>query len=235
MKELVISLDYLNKITNDSSKEEIIEIASNAFSNCRFCLEAAAILFNTMDDEKEKEAFLSDAINNVEIAIRDENMNDKFVFRSLIRGYIEIGCFYISLGKINKAIESLERAKAIDINNEFSLENRLISLYAYIEDKKNVERIYENSIDKDNFTRLKINLAYLVYLYKSNRYDELLKVLIDIEKENSSLIEILIGGINENTPQSEEIKQALTVLKNNAYLLNSCPELIKYIKGVYND
>lgn len=232
MLKLLESLELLNKINQDSDIKEIYEVASKAFNNCNLCLEAAAILSKTIINEQEKIDFLLNAVKNAQKEIEINNINDIDVLHSLLRGYFEIGCLYLEYGKYKQAVHYYELVKEFDKGNDFQIGFRLISLYAYFEDIK-VEALYkELSITEDNFSLLKCDLPFLVYLYKQNRYDEFYKLLIKINNENKSLLDVLKGNTNEETL---EVKQALMVLKNNSYLINSCPNLIQFIKEIVHD
>lgn len=223
------SLELLDKINQDSSIEEIKEIALKAFDNCNLCLEAATVISKTINNEKDKVDFLLNAVNNVEKEIESKNINDVDVLHSLLRGYFELGCLFLEYGKYEKAIYYFELVKKFDKGNDFQVEYRLIGLYAYLEDHR-IEELYKELVKtEDNYSLLKSDLPYLVYLYKQNRYNEFFVLLTKINNENKLIIEILKGNIKEETL---EAKQALMVLKNNSYVINSCPSLIGFINDI---
>lgn len=230
MKKLLESLELLNTINEKTEKAEIMKIASKAFSNCPLCLEAAAIMSKLMDDENERENFLIEAIDNALKEIQNKNIDDGDVLSSLLRGYFELGCFYFEYGKYLKAAHYYELLRTLDRNDMFKVSYRLISLYAYFEDKK-IEALYKELISDDAYNGLKIDVPYLVYKYKQSEYEKVKELIKKIDKENKQFIKILNNEVNQ---EDEECKNALTVLRNNSFLINSCPYLIDYLRSHYD-
>jgi len=213
------NIDY----TKDPSivKKELLDV----INSCSMCLEAHYLLSRIESNIDEKERILLEAIQTGSYYIMEHP--EEPGYQTLIkRGKIELGTLCQELGKYKKAIEVFE--EIIDEEDEHLVRYHLMSLYSLIEDDKCI-KLYESYKDKDNLN-IRLRVPYLVYLYKINYKEEFNKIFNEININNNYLFKVLKGEIKEEDNKVDPIlDEALKVLRNNAFLINSCPTFISYI------
>ena len=230
MIKLQESLNILDTLKDCKSKQEVIEVSKHAFETCLYCLEAACIIFKLEDDEYLKENFLINAIADVE---KDkEALKEEDVLHSLKRGYFELAKYYLDHGKYLKARDYFIRLEVIDIDDYFKSKYYLFSIACFLEeDIKEEYELLSNTSKKEDL--LKLYLPYALYLYKMSDFEGLNIILDKISTINEKMIKILKNEISEEE-KDEDIDEALKVIKNNAYIINSCPHFLEYLKRSYD-
>jgi len=222
------ALTLLEKI--DYSKDPLLvkKEIEKIISDCPLCLEAHYLLSRFEQNIEGKEKILLNALELGRKALK-ENPDIEGLNTLINRGIIELGILYQELGKYKLAIKEFE--SIIDEEDEHLTRYHLMSLYSLIEDNK-CEQLYNKYKDKDN-NNIRLRLPYLVYLYKTNNINEFKKIFNEININNNYLFKVLKDEIKEEDNKSDPVlDEALKVLRNNAFLINSCPSIISYISSM---
>ncbi len=125
--------------------------------------------------------WLSDAEKFCLLAISQDKVS--------LKAYKSIGKIYTELGQIDKAIEFLKKAEAINYRDVGVL-SALAAAHTFKGDFKTAEKIYLDSLER-NPKEWVIYDGYGYFLYKNGRYDEAIKIykeIINIVPDNFSVL-----------------------------------------------
>ncbi|GEM_PF-5933425 len=232
MNGLLESLELLNNISDFNNVNEVKEIALKAFSNCPLCLEAASIYAKTLTSEEDKFTFLKKAVDDAQKDIEESDTVDANTMYSLMRGYFEYGVMAYSFGKYKESLFYFERLKEMDEKDDYKAGYRLLSLYAYFELNEKFDELYSQlCADTDDYSKLKRDFPKMLIAYKANDFETVKKTIKDIKEDNPYILKIMKEEISEDV-ENMEIKESLTVLRNNAFIINGCMNIIAYIRGL---
>lgn len=222
MEKLNKAYEILDSIAQNADQDTIKKISQEAFDISKSCIEAAIVLSKLEDNFTLKESFLVDSLSHIidELTINSEGR----LILNLNRARYELGNLYYEYGMFSKAktlYENLEQDK----NNNYHVEYKLMSIYAFFEDE-NIDSYYKKHIANASIVDfVRISFPYLIYEYKKARFSKVIEIFNEIKFRNDEFIKVL----KEEQGNNDKANEALRVLKNNAVLLNTCPYLIKYL------
>lgn len=227
MENLDEAYQILDQIKEETDQEKILEGARQAFNKSELCVEAATILskLNTHFSEKENILItcLSSLVNEIE-----KNKNIK-IFDNLNKARFELGSLYYDYGMNKKALllfNSLEKD-----DSALPIKYKLMIIYAILEDDI-IDSYYNKHIKNANdIDYVRLSFTYMIYKYKKANFRDVRELLININAKNPMIIKILKDETNNE--DSFEAKEAYKVFRNNSLLINSCPNILNYLKTIY--
>lgn len=227
MDKLNEAYQILDQIKEETNQEKILEGATQAFSKSPLCVEAATILSKLNSHFSEKENILITCLSSLVNEI-ENNKNIK-IFDNLNKARFELGSLYYDYGMNKKALllfNSLEKD-----DSSLPVKYKLMVIYAILEEDI-IDSYYNEHIKKANdIDYVRLSFTYMIYKYKKANFRDVRELFININMKNPMLIKAINDEIDSE--DSLEAKEAYKILRNNSLLINSCPNILNYLKTIY--
>ena len=215
LNELDKAYEILAQASGDNDPDTNYKIAKNAYDTSNECLEAAIIMAMCLNEVDQK----------ITILLNAKDQNEHLIHKSNYRRLLyEIANLCMDAGFNRLALEHFLLLEKLDVDDDYHCYYHLLNLLALLEDEKIANYIDINTND------LKSLFPYAVYLYKSARFNESIACFKKIVSLNACFYGVLSGAIVEGEDEENaDLKLALKILRQNSYLVNSCPGFISYM------
>lgn len=230
MKELEKAYKIITSIPRSAEKEVYKQKALEAFELCPACIEAVLLLNYFEKDVDVRIDNLGRCLESIETALIEKDTDRNLVI-NLDRAKSELVNEYIEAREYEEASYLLD---TID-ENKYDVKFRKMTLYAKLDDER-IEDLYDRISDKAiDHGYIHLAFPYMVYLFKHNKKDQIKTYFDKMHDINPDVIGVLTGVIKEEDEQTDQIKSALEVLRNNSYLINDTPGFIEFLSTLINN
>lgn len=241
------AFDYLEMAENASSSSAAIRYAQKALELDPNCLEADLIIAEAKSRSfKEFQKKLEKLIEKGEKQLSEQGISkekDAGIFYGMhkTRPYMRVRREYFSVlreqGKISLAISEAEELIRLNTNDNMGIRYTLMALYAYFEDEKRAETLYNDYADDSAFMLLPLIALY----YKKGKDKKMKSNIRKLKKKNPNVLEALSLLLDvEAEDKLEEIKyssgyrpfseeEVVLAVIDMSFLYRQIPEFIEVL------
>ena len=234
--------ELLDKAYEANTKSKAKKYAKEALEVCPELFDAKLFLIDMEDNYLKKENMLNEALKEEKERLTDEDFFEKdcidkfygiFETRPYIRGLYSKALMQTQMGKMKLAIKTSEEIIRLNESDNTGARYMLMALYAYLEDEKNLLKLYKKY---DEEYSLEMIIPLMVYYYKQDDVKKAKKYLKMIKELNDNFIkfytgkmekeEDFINGYYKNGSPSEVI----SYFNNYGFLLIAVPTLKDFVE-----
>ncbi|MBK5262723.1 MAG: hypothetical protein JJE17_09160 [Peptostreptococcaceae bacterium] len=241
------SLDYLEMAYEADNEEDTLKYAKKAFQLNKDLLDAEVLIAELTSESREElkkkyEKFIERTKNHLKKSgvLIDENIGhfggilETRPYMRLRHSYIEL---LISQGKFTKAIKECEELLVLSEGDNLGIRYKLISLYAFFEDKKNVISLHEK-FDGEISSQMLLAIIALYYkLDEEKKAETYLKKLMTINRDIVEVFDDIEGflemiideDINIGMYQPGSKEELMVAISDSAFLYTTSPEFLFWI------
>ena len=232
--------DYLAQAEDADTITKARKYARKALEVCPECIDAEVFLAELEDSIFKAETILANAIEKERARLEQEGYFTKenigcFYGIYETRGYLKALSHLAHLcafeGKSSKAIEICKEIMRLNNNDNLGVRYLLMGLYAYLEDEKSLQKLY-NKYDEESLSTL---IPFMIINYKKSDYTNAKLYLDRINKCNKNFIKVFKGTMKSKSDipngyfspgDSSEVDMYLL---NYLFLFASVPSIDEFI------
>ncbi|MBR1385686.1 MAG: hypothetical protein IJ568_02525 [Bacilli bacterium] len=232
--------EILKKARNAKTKKQAIKLANEAFEKSNACFDAIIFLSELEDDQTKKLEILNDGLEKEKERLEQEGFFDKkkigsfysiFETRPYITGLGTKAALLTSFGQIRQAIDICKEVLKLNSNDNTGIRYLLMSIYAYLEDEKELTKLY-NKYKEENIRAL---FPMLVLYYKLGNFEKAKEYLNLLNKNNKHFVKFFKGTLEPNKDLMSgyysigDETEVVVSMVDNIFLLDSVSQIDKFI------
>lgn len=234
--------ELLDKAYEANTKSKAKKYAKKALEVCPDLFDAKLFLIDMEDNFSKKETMLNEALKEEKEKLTDEDFFEKdcighfygiFETRPYIRGLYSKAMLQTHMGKMKLAIKTSEEIIRLNESDNTGTRYMLMALYAYLEDEKNLLKLYKKY---DEEYSLEMIIPLMVYYYKQDDIKNAKRYLKIVEELNPNFIKFYTGKMEEDDDfikgyyRSGSPSEVISYFNNYGFLLLAVPTLKDFIE-----
>lgn len=234
--------ELLDKAYEANTKSKAKKYAKKALEVCPDLFDAKLFLIDMEDNFSKKETMLNEALKEEKEKLTDEDFFEKdcighfygiFETRPYIRGLCSKAMLQTHMGKMKLAIKTSEEIIRLNESDNTGTRYMLMALYAYLEDEKNLLKLYKKY---DEEYSMEMIIPLMVYYYKQDDIKNAKRYLKIVEELNPNFIKFYTGKMEEDDDfikgyyRSGSPSEVISYFNNYGFLLLAVPTLKDFIE-----
>lgn len=232
--------ELLEQAENAKTKNQAVKLAKQAYDNCPDCFDALLFQVNLEENSLKREKLLNDGLDFEKNRLQKENLFNKdnighfysiFETRPYIRGLYTKADYLLFDGKVKQAMDVCKEILRLNENDNTGARYLLMAIYAYLEEEKEVLKLYKKYPEED----LEMLFPLFALYYKLGNNKKAKEYLKRINKANPHFVKFFKGTIkiNDKVPKGHYSKgdssEVIMYFEQYDFLVDTMPTINYYI------
>lgn len=232
--------ELLEKAKNVKTKNQALKLAKKAYETSNECFDAILFQVDLEDHFHTQEKMLDEGLAKERKRLEKEGYFDKenighfygiFETRPYIRG-LNMKAFNLALsGKLTQAKNICKEILKLNENDNTGIRYLLMAVYAMLEDKKELDKLYKKYPEKN----LSMLFPIFAINYKLGNYGKAKEILKEINKQNPNFIKLFEGTLEDDSKAPEgyysigDSSEVSILINDFGFLIVSMPTIGEFI------
>lgn len=232
--------EILEKARNAKTKKQAEKLANEAYEKSNSCFDAIIFLSELEEDQIKKLKILNDGLVKEKERLEKEGFFEKknigsfysiFETRAYIIGLGTKAALLTSFGQIRQALDICKEILKLNSHDNTGIRYLLMSIYAYLEDEKELTKIY-NKYKEENIRSL---FPMLVLYYKLGKDEKAKEYLELLNKNNKNFVKFFKGTLKPNKDFASgyysigDESEVVVSMVDNIFLLDTVSFIDRFI------
>lgn len=232
--------ELLEKASHTKSKKQAMKLAKEAYNMCPGCFDAILLQVELEDDVLKRDTILDEGLEREKERLEEEGYFEKenighfygiFETRPYIRGLNLKAMNLANYGKIKFARDMCKEILRLNNNDNMGARYLLMALYAYLEDEKEMLKLYKKYPEEN----LEMLFPLFALYYKLDDTKKAKDYLQKINRCNSHFVKLFKGNLEadedvlEGYYQPGGVSEVHMYFQTFAFLIFTMPTLNHFV------